>query len=121
MRKALGLLALLISSTAFLASPAVARDRDDHHRSNWSFSIGTYPAYGYGYGYAAPYDYGYAVPYDYGYNYGYSAPYYGYGYSAPAYGYGYSAPYYYGRGYRHEDHERWEHREHERREHDRRR
>ena len=105
MRKAFGLIALLISSAVLLASPALARDRDDYRYHGGRRSYGGYYSYSYpyGYGYAAPYSYGYSAPYnyDYGYNYGYAYPYGGYAY-------GYSYPSYRNSYRRHEDHERHE-------------
>jgi len=102
MRRAFGLIALLICSAALLVSPAWAHDRDDyrHYRHGGGY-VYSYP-HSYNYGY----DYGYAAPY----GYGYGAPSYGYGYVAPPYGYGYVAPYGYGYGYNRgrEEHERRE-------------
>ena len=100
MRKAFGLIALLITAAVLLVSPALAHDRDDYrHHNRW---------YGGGYySYSYPYSYGYSYPYnyDYGYNYGYSYPYNGYAYG---YGYGYGYPSYNNSHRRHEEHERHE-------------
>jgi hypothetical protein len=107
MRKALGLIALLISSAVLLVSPALARDRDDYRHGDRRSYGGYYYSYPYSYGYSAPYSYGYSYPYnyDYGYNNGYAYPYGEY-----SYGYGYPS---YSRGYReHEEHERHERDEH---------
>jgi hypothetical protein len=100
MRKAFGLIAVLISSAVLLVSPALARDRDDYRNNGNGYRSGGYT-------------YSYPNNYNYSYNDGYAAPYNGYGYSSD-----YSAPYYNGR----QDHDWLEHRrheEHERSEHQR--
>ena len=64
MRKALGLIALLISSALLLVSPALARDRDDYRHGDRRSYGGYYYSYPYSYGYSAPYSDGYSYPYN---------------------------------------------------------